>query len=71
MAVFEEQISSQVTTGAKDQLRAVRKIDLALVPSTTEADVIRAALALGMVELERLGSEERVGLYARHRRGLS
>jgi hypothetical protein len=71
VAVFEEQISSQVTSRAKNQLKAVRKIDRELVPSTTEADVIRAALALGMIELERLGSEERVGMYARHRRGLS
>lgn len=70
MAVFEGQISAQVTQGQKDALAAVLRGDRTHVVGTSEADVIRAALALGLPLLAGWSPGRRVQMYALMRRGL-
>lgn len=70
MAVFEGQISAQVTKGQKDTLAGLLEQDRGIVVGTSEADVIRLALALGLAQLVRRPPEHRCRMYALVRRGL-
>lgn len=70
MATFDAQISAQVSKGQKEEIKAIKRDDLAL-SFVTEADVIREAVAIGMATLARKTPAARIELYARRRRGLS
>lgn len=70
MAIFEAQISAQVTIEQKDHIGTTLHTDRQVSASVTEADVIREALALGLVQLTKVKPGERVERYARRRRGL-
>ena len=70
MAIFEAQISAQVTTEQKDHIGATLHADRQVSVGVTEADVIREALAFGLAQLTRVKPGERVERYARRRRGL-
>jgi len=70
MAVFTEQISSQVTSGVKNALASILIEDRQDSPNTSEADVIRTALALGLPLLEDWPIDRRSKAYAMLRRGL-
>jgi hypothetical protein len=70
MAVFESQISAQVTRAHKDLIRDVLGTDRAEHPSTSEGDVIRALIELGLPRLRELSPSVRCQMYALHRRGL-
>lgn len=71
MAIFEAQISAQVTTEQKDGISSMLTIDRAVSAGVTEADVIREALAFGLAQLVKVKPADRVERYARRRRGLA
>lgn len=73
MAVFEAQISTQVAQSMKDDIAAMLGEDQTsgLKVQVSEADVIREALGVGLVELAGVRPVERVERYARRRRGVS
>ena len=70
MAVFESQISAQVTQAQKDEIGAVLDTDQEVYPGTSEADVLRAALELGLPLLADVPAGRRREMYALQRRGL-
>jgi hypothetical protein len=70
MAVFTAQISSQITKSLKDEVREVLSTDRQRVLGTSEADVIRLALEVGLRDLAGWTQAQRIEAYARQRRGL-
>lgn len=70
MAVFERQISAQVSTQAKNSIRTVLVADRNVILSTSEADVIRLALELGVKALSDIDPKVRCQTYALMRRGM-
>jgi hypothetical protein len=68
MATFEAQISTQVSQGQKDAIREVLDADRRNA-RVSEADVVRAALRLGLPLLAEQDGSVRVRLYALINRG--
>ena len=70
MAVFETQISTEVTHVMKREIKDVLVKDRELYAGTHEADVVRAAVELGLAELNKIEVRGRREIYARQRSGL-
>jgi hypothetical protein len=70
VAVFGAHVSAQVTAETKGVLGDVLAEDKTHRPSTSEGDVIRLALAVGMSEVTKMPADRRVVAYAYLRGGL-
>lgn len=68
MAIFEAQLSSQISQGQKDELARLLRVDQGH-GTATEADEVRAALRLGLPLLAKMKPAERLRLFAQIRRG--
>jgi hypothetical protein len=73
VAVFEAQISTQVAETMKADISAMLAEDKAIssTAQVSEADVIREALGVGLVELLEITPADRVERYSRRRRGIA
>lgn len=70
MAIFASQISAQVTDRQKRELRDVVAEDQVTVLKTSEADVIRLALELGLPLVKARSTMQRCKDYGSLRQGL-
>lgn len=70
MPTFTGQISAQVPQVVKDHLGGVVEQDRDVFRGTSEADVIRLVLEVGLPLVDRIAPGARIDMYARIRRGL-
>ena len=65
MATFDAQLSAQIPRSMRDDLDKVHDQDKQEVGRVSGADVIRAALALGLPRLTEMTPLERIRLYTK------